>query len=249
MIASVVQPLIGAASLPTDGNAGQLRHDLRAGGYHAWPIRLWRLLPFSRPYTSKTRPPRVRRNGGQWSSLYGPATVPEGEGTWASATTRKCGLNRYKDLRRRSLPTSIYRRLRRPFCLHEDRARENLHEPLREDALRYFKKRGWHDGIEGAPGNHLCCSQSCSVNFWFQFVRAPLEPRAVLREIGFDVDDVLPITEDEPLRTGNIPKSRSSGSEGQSCPTRRFRRTARTPSEIVAFAGVLSGTVLPAASG
>ena len=101
----------------------------------------------------------------------------------------------------------LYGSERRPFCLHEDHARENLHEPIREYALRYFStcKIGWHDGIDGAPSNHLCCSQSCCVNFWFPFVRAPLELGTVLRDIGYDVDEVLPITEDEPLEDGTHP--------------------------------------------
>ena len=66
----------------------------------------------------------------------------------------------------------LYRGRRRPFCLHEHHSHENLHESIREDALRYFADRGirWHDGIDGAPSNHLCCSQSCCVNFWFPFV-------------------------------------------------------------------------------
>ena len=103
--------------------------------------------------------------------------------------------------------SGLYRRQRRPFCLHEHHARENLHELIREDALRYFAKRGigWHDGIDGAPSNHLCCSQSCCVNFWFPFVRRPLELAAVLREIGYDVDEVLPFSEDGPLEDGTHP--------------------------------------------
>ena len=101
----------------------------------------------------------------------------------------------------------LYRGRRRPFCLHELRAQENLHESIREDAMRYFAKRGigWHDGIDGAPSNHLCCSQSCCVNFWFPFVRAPLQLATLLRKIGYDVDEVLPFTEDESLDDGAPP--------------------------------------------
>lgn len=98
----------------------------------------------------------------------------------------------------------LYRRARRSFCLHEDEAQENLHVLIREDAMRYFANRriGWHDGHDGAPSNHLCCSQSCCVNFWFPFTRAPQELACVLRDIGYDVDEVLPFTADEPLENG-----------------------------------------------
>ena len=103
--------------------------------------------------------------------------------------------------------SGLYRRQRRPFCLHEHHAQENLHELIREDALRYFEKCGigWHDGIDGAPSNHLCCSQSCCVNVWFPFVRAPHKLAAVLREIGYDVDEVLGFSDDESLGDGAPP--------------------------------------------
>lgn len=98
----------------------------------------------------------------------------------------------------------FYPRVRRSYCLHEDQGQENLHESVRQDALRYFAKRRitWHDGYNGEPSNHLCCSQSCCVNFWFPFVRAPQELAAVLREIGYDVDEVLPFIADEPFEDG-----------------------------------------------
>ena len=98
----------------------------------------------------------------------------------------------------------LYGRTRRDFCLHEDYAEENLHGPIREDALCYFATRRipWHDGNRGLPSNHLCCSQSCCVNFWFPFVRAPLELATVLREIGYDVAEVLGFSDDDPLNDG-----------------------------------------------
>ena len=73
--------------------------------------------------------------------------------------------------------------------------------------MRYFAQREirWHDGIDGAPSNHLCCSQSCCVNFLLPFVRAPKELAAVLRKIGYDVEEVLPFCEDEPLDDGAPP--------------------------------------------
>ena len=70
----------------------------------------------------------------------------------------------------------MYRGSRREFCLHEDFSAENLEAGIRDGALSYFADRsiGWHDGKGPAgPSNHLCCSQSSCVNFWFPFVQAP----------------------------------------------------------------------------
>ena len=59
--------------------------------------------------------------------------------------------------------------------MHENHAEENLHPAVGAKALRYFRSRKirWHDGKGAAPSNHLCCAQSCCVNFWFPFVHAP----------------------------------------------------------------------------
>lgn len=56
----------------------------------------------------------------------------------------------------------VYRNVPRCFCLRQDRAEENLHATIRDEAIAYFKTRriGWHDGKEGRPSNHLCCSLS-----------------------------------------------------------------------------------------
>ena len=91
-----------------------------------------------------------------------------------------------------------YGRKRYDFCLRNDCASENLHGSIRENALRYFEKRriSWHDGIDGGPSNHLCCSQSACVNFWFLFAQAPEALTAVLRELGYDVAEVLPFEAD-----------------------------------------------------
>ena len=88
----------------------------------------------------------------------------------------------------------LYRKKRRKFCLREDRASENLHASIRDDALDYFRRRGigWHDGVDGGPSNHLCCSQSFCVNFWFPFRGAPGSLTAVLRGLGYDVAEVMP---------------------------------------------------------
>lgn len=87
-----------------------------------------------------------------------------------------------------------YRNVPRYFCLRQDRAEENLHASIRDEAIAYFKMRriGWHEGKEDRPSNHLCCSQCCCVNFWFPFVRAPEALATVLRNLGYDVAEILP---------------------------------------------------------
>ena len=94
----------------------------------------------------------------------------------------------------------LYRGARRSFCLHEDCRDENLHTAIRERALSYFKCRRikWHDGKKDLPSNHLCCSQTCCVNFWFPFIQAPGRLARVLRGLGYDVDRMLPIDSDLP---------------------------------------------------
>ena len=101
----------------------------------------------------------------------------------------------------------MYRGSRREFCLHEDFSTENLDAGVRDAALAYFEDRsiGWHDGKRNGPSNHLCCSQSCCVNFWFPFVQAPEELGAVLRSLGYDVEAMLPIDSDRSLPNGCRP--------------------------------------------
>lgn len=89
------------------------------------------------------------------------------------------------------------------FCLRDDRSCENLHSSIRDEAIEYFTARGipWHDGkqllrAKDRPSNHLCCSQSACVNFWFPFARRPQELASVLRALGYDVEEVLPFALD-----------------------------------------------------
>ena len=91
-----------------------------------------------------------------------------------------------------------YRKKRYAFCLHEAHGSENLYAKIRPAALQYFRDRRipWHDGKDGNPSNHLCCSQSCCVNIWFPFVYAPRELAEVLRGLGYDVAEMLPIYSD-----------------------------------------------------
>ena len=87
-----------------------------------------------------------------------------------------------------------YKGKRYDFCLRDDRARENLYAGIRDGALSCFSKRNirWHDGSKDAPSNHLCCSQSFCVNFWFAFGDAPEPLAAMLRGLGYDAVEVLP---------------------------------------------------------
>ncbi len=101
----------------------------------------------------------------------------------------------------------MYLGARREFCLHEDCRAENLEAGIRDAALGYFEDRaiGWHDGKVNEPSNHLCCSQSCCVNFWFPFVQAPDQLAAVLRGLGYDAEEVLVIDADRALSDGSCP--------------------------------------------
>lgn len=95
-----------------------------------------------------------------------------------------------------------YNGKRYDFCLRNDRARENLYAGIRDDALSYFSDRNvrWHDGRGDAPSNHLCCSQTFCVNFWFAFSGAPEPLAAVLRELGYDAVEMLSFELDRTAR-------------------------------------------------
>ena len=64
-----------------------------------------------------------------------------------------------------------YKGHRYEFCLADGHSAENLHQSLRNGAIEYFSSRNiqWHDGKDSRilPSNHMCCSQSCCVNFLF----------------------------------------------------------------------------------
>lgn len=107
----------------------------------------------------------------------------------------------------RACRSGMYRKMRRDFCLHEESNGENREAGIREAALAYFEDRGigWHDGKGRGPSNHLCCSQSCCVNFWFPFVQAPEELGAVFRGLGYDVEEMLEIDSDRALADGSRP--------------------------------------------
>ncbi len=109
----------------------------------------------------------------------------------------------------------LYGGVPREFALAVGRSSENLWQGIRREALTYFGERriAWHDGIDGeidsgtkrGPSNHLCCSQSACVNAWFPFVREPEGLVAVLRAIGYEAAEMLPVTLDETLPDGTQP--------------------------------------------
>lgn len=71
-------------------------------------------------------------------------------------------------------PKGTYKKKRYDFCLADGYSHKNLHSSIRNDAIKCFadRKIPWHDGCNGRslPSNHLCCSQSCCVNFLFPMV-------------------------------------------------------------------------------
>jgi len=72
-------------------------------------------------------------------------------------------------------PKGTYKKNRYDFCLADGYSHENLHSSIRNEAINYFadRKIPWHDGCNkrSLPSNHLCCSQSCCVNFLFPMVK------------------------------------------------------------------------------
>ena len=103
----------------------------------------------------------------------------------------------------------MYRGSRKEYYLHEEFSEENLASGIRDAALAYFEDRAikWNKGeADGSkPKTHLCCSQSCCVNFWFPYVRASDKLCAVLRGLGYDVEKVLPIDSDRTTQDSSTP--------------------------------------------
>ena len=102
-----------------------------------------------------------------------------------------------------------YRNLPRPFCLADDHASENLYTDFRTAAIQYFQQRSipWHDGLNARsePSNHLCCSQSCCVNFLYPMVSDPNLAKAVFKSFYPDLQEVLAIDKDQSLSDGTLP--------------------------------------------
>ena len=102
-----------------------------------------------------------------------------------------------------------YRGRPRFFCLDDGCSSENLYKAIRKPAISYFESRHipWHDGLKGRhlPSNHLCCSQSCCINFLFPFAKRPDIIKAVFSHYYPEIASCLPITEDKPLTDETYP--------------------------------------------
>jgi hypothetical protein len=103
----------------------------------------------------------------------------------------------------------FYKSIRRPFCLADEYSYENLYQSIRDSAITYSLIRGipWHDGLKGRhlPSNHLCCSQSCCVNFLFPLMKRPDLLKAIFSHYYPEMATALPITEDKPLTDKTSP--------------------------------------------
>ena len=102
-----------------------------------------------------------------------------------------------------------YRGKPRSFCLADGYSAENLHEGIRKDAIYYFRDRKitWHDGLDDRrlPSNHLCCSQSCCINFLYPMTINKELVSAVFGQIYPDLAEPLWIDKDESLPDGTFP--------------------------------------------
>ena len=96
-------------------------------------------------------------------------------------------------------PKGLYRKNRYDFCLQEKYADENIYKSFSIAAKKYFSDRkiNWHDGNNGLPSNHLCCSQSACINFLFPYRFEPELLKNVLIEVGYPVKEVLPFFADK----------------------------------------------------
>ena len=116
--------------------------------------------------------------------------------------------DRYRDLKRKLFSNEAqdegnYRGRTRFFCLSDEHSNENLYEAIRKPAIKYFEARNitWHDGLEKRrlPSNHLCCSQSCCINFLYPMTTKPRMLASVFQHFYPELAEPLPINEDKPL--------------------------------------------------
>lgn len=121
---------------------------------------------------------------------------------------------RYKELKRKLFSNEAqdegnYLGRRRFFCLADDYSKENLYVAFRESAVEYFNARNitWHDGLKErrVPSNHLCCSQSCCMNFLYPMTTRPKMLASVFQHFYPELAEPLRISEDSPLSSGSFP--------------------------------------------
>jgi hypothetical protein len=129
-------------------------------------------------------------------------------------TFRDMEKSRYRAIKenlfsREAQQNGLYNQIPRTFCLADDYSYENLYQGIRDSAITYFLIRGipWHDGLKGRhlPSNHLCCSQSCCVNFLFPLMKRPDLLKDIFGHYYPEMAKALPITEDKPLTDGTFP--------------------------------------------
>lgn len=103
----------------------------------------------------------------------------------------------------------IYKKRPRSFCLADSNIGANLHKDIRVPAIEYFLRRGirWHDGlIDGlVPSNHLCCSQSCCVNFLYPMVNDPTLLMQVFQHYYPNMREPLSIEQDRQPKDASSP--------------------------------------------
>ena len=106
-------------------------------------------------------------------------------------------------------PNGLYRLRPRDFCLADECSNENLYGGIRASAIQYFSDRRipWHDGLKSrtVPSNHLCCSQSCCINFLYPLVSNPDFVKTVLGNFYPNITEPLAITGDLPLPDKTFP--------------------------------------------
>lgn len=130
------------------------------------------------------------------------------------ATFRDREKERYRELKPRLFSSETqdegnYRERPRFFCLADDYSSENLYKTIRASAIEYFKARNitWHDGLEKrrVPSNHLCCSQSCCINFLYPMTTKPGILASVFQHFYPELAEPLLIDEDLALPNGSFP--------------------------------------------
>ena len=95
------------------------------------------------------------------------------------------------------------------FCLADSYSAENLHQSLRHGAIKYFSSRNiqWHDGKDSRmlPSNHLCCSQSCCVNFLFPMQSNDKLLANVFKNVYPELETPLPMVQGDICETSEHP--------------------------------------------
>ena len=95
------------------------------------------------------------------------------------------------------------------FCLADDHSVENLYRSFRHEAVAYFASSHiqWHDGhgLKMLPSSHLCCSQSCCVNFLCPMQRNDRLLAAVFEPIYPEMNTPLPMAAGDIGEEGGLP--------------------------------------------